>query len=536
MKKVRVRFAPSPTGKLHIGGVRTALYNYLFAKKHGGDFILRIEDTDESRFDPDAEKYIIDSLKWCGILPTEGVGDPTYKQSERNKMGIYSKYVTKLIEDGNAYYAFDTTEDIENFRKSYETGKNVFSYNCFTREKMKNSLTLSKEVVDELLANKVPYVVRLKVPKGESILFNDIVRGAMIVKSNSIDDKVLWKSTGIPTYHLANVVDDHLMEISHVIRGEEWLPSAPFHVLIYKFLGWDVPEFAHLPLILGPNGKLSKRDGLEYNFPVFPMEWKNPEKGEVYMGYKEKGYLPEAVLNIIVLLGWNPGNNVEMMTLNEMVDLFTLEKINKAGAKFDLKKAAWFQKQYMMKADNHMLAESMLFGSTDYVEKKIDYFLDSTRWSKDQRFEYLAKVCGALKEKSTFVPEFYEAGKYFFEEPNENIPLVKDYPTGDIKGFIVQMAAWLLSKSTELPFRPVPALRHWENVTHDEAKEMFNMCVESSESDPREAGKFLRYALTGTNVGPPVFDIIAIVGPERCYNRLMHCMKVNTKSNVETTV
>lgn len=500
MKRVRVRFAPSPTGKLHIGGVRTALYNYLFAKKHGGDFILRIEDTDEARFDPDAEAYILDALKWLGIMPTEGVGDPNYKQSVRNKTGIiYETYVNKLLEEGNAYIAFDTAESLDEMRKKYDAMKKTFSYNAYTRTGLNNSLTLPADKVKELMGAGTPYVVRLKVPKGESITFTDEVRGSITVKTDTIDDKVLWKSTKMPTYHLANVVDDHLMEITHVIRGEEWLPSAPFHVLLYKMLGWDSPAFAHLPLILAPSGKgkLSKRDGDAYGFPVFPLEWKNPENGEVCMGYREKGFLPGAVLNILALLGWNPGNDIEVMSLDEMTTLFSLDKVNKAGARFDLKKALWFQKEYVTRADNYDLAEMWLM-NTDF-----DPWAYNKTGTKEEMFEYCAKVCGALKEKYYYVSQFGDAGIYFFKTP---APM--ETPDG-MKGFHDDFVDWMVD------------VHNWAGpVDHDKAKAAFDASVSKSGVDAREAGKYLRAALTGATVGPPIFDVIAILGIDECLKRM----------------
>lgn len=494
MNKVRVRFAPSPTGKLHIGGVRTALYNYLFAKKHGGDFILRIEDTDTDRFDPDAEAYILDALKWLGIMPNEGVGDPHYKQSARNSAGIYVKFVNKLVDDGKAYVAFDTPEELDAIRKDYDSKKRVFSYNCFTRGGMRNSLTMSPDETAKMMETS-PYVIRMMVPKGEDVVFSDIVRGTITVKTNTLDDKVLWKSTGMPTYHLANVVDDHLMGITHVIRGEEWLPSAPAHVLLYKMFGFDMPAFAHLPLIMRPDGKgkLSKRDGIEFDFPVIPLEWKNPENGEVYKGYRESGYFPEAVLNILALLGWNPGNDIEMMSLDEMVNLFTLERVNKSGARYDLKKAAWFQKNYMLKRDPDRLA--------------IDLMKDVrvADWWKSRTIDpdYLSSVCAAMKEKTSFVTEFYDMGKYFFETP-----ATIDCPS-DMIMFRDKFAAWIADVGM------------WGGIlSHDTVRAAFDNVVASTGVDPRDAGKYLRDAITGMKAGPPIFDVISIIGASKSLERL----------------
>ena len=364
MSKVRVRFAPSPTGPLHIGGVRTALYNFLFAKKNNGELILRIEDTDQSRFVEGAEDYIIDSLKWCGINFDESVlhsGDyGPYRQSERKS--IYYKYAQLLIESGNAYYAFDTTEDLDDMRERMKkAGVPSPQYNTITRNSMKNSISLSKDEVQSRLDNGEKYVIRIKMPRNEEVRLHDLIRGWVVVNTNNMDDKVIYKSDGMPTYHLANVVDDYLMNISHVIRGEEWLPSAPLHVLLYKYLGWEdkMPEFAHLPLILKPdgNGKLSKRDGDRLGFPVFPIEWKNPQNNEISLGYRESGYYPDAFVNMLAFLGWNPGNPKEIFSMEELVDEFTLQRVGKAGAKFDFDKTKWFNQQYLRAKDNFSLAE-----------------------------------------------------------------------------------------------------------------------------------------------------------------------------------
>ena len=363
-KKVRVRFAPSPTGPLHMGGVRTALYNYLFAKKHGGDFILRIEDTDQTRYVPGAEEYIIESLKWCNLIPDEGVGFGgeygPYRQSERKETGMYRTYAEQLVENGYAYYAFDTPEELEQMRENLKkAGVAAPQYNAVTRNSMKNSLTLSAEEVKSRIENGDPYVIRIKMPRNEEVKFKDLIRGWVVVNSNNLDDKVIFKADGMPTYHLANVVDDYSMKITHVIRGEEWLPSGPLHVLLYKYLGWEeeMPQFAHLPLILKPdgNGKLSKRDGDRLGFPVFPLEWKDPKSGEISSGYREKGYFPEAFVNMLALLGWNPGTEQELFTLDELVQAFSLERVGKSGAKFDPDKTRWFNQQYLRKKSNEAI-------------------------------------------------------------------------------------------------------------------------------------------------------------------------------------
>lgn len=363
-QKVRVRFAPSPTGPLHIGGVRTALYNYLFARKTGGTFILRIEDTDQARFVPGAEQYILDSLAWLGISPDEGVGadgpHSPYRQSERK--ALYKQYADQLLREERAYLAFDSSEELEAMRTLYESKGSAFQYNALTRVKLRNSLALSTAEIDELLASGTPYVIRLKVPAKGEIRFQDSVRDWVHVHTSSMDDKVLMKSDGMPTYHLANVVDDHIMEITHVIRGEEWLPSAPLHILLYQSFGWQAPQFAHLPLLLKPegNGKLSKRDADLGGFPVFPMEWTDPQSSAISKGFKEEGYLPAATLNFLAFLGWNPGTEQELFSLDELVDAFSLERINKAGAKFDVNKAKWFNQQYLKQSDSKELAQAYL--------------------------------------------------------------------------------------------------------------------------------------------------------------------------------
>lgn len=362
-QKVRVRFAPSPTGALHLGGVRTALFNYLFARRHGGDFLLRIEDTDQARYVPGAEEYIIESLKWCGLTVDEGVGAGgdcgPYRQSERK--AIYKEYALQLVESGNAYYSFDTAEELDALRKDCETKGETFIYNAKSRGNLKNSLHMEPEEVKQLLASGAPYVIRFKMPENEELLLHDIIRGEVHFNSSLLDDKVLYKSDGMPTYHLANIVDDHLMRITHVIRGEEWLPSLPLHVLLYRAFGWEdtMPRFAHLPLILKPvgNGKLSKRDGNKMGFPVFPMEFTDPATGEKWHGYKEDGYFPEAFINMLALLGWNPGTEQEIFTLKELAQLFSLEHVNKSGARFNPDKAKWFNHKYLIAKPDAELAD-----------------------------------------------------------------------------------------------------------------------------------------------------------------------------------
>ena len=412
-KKVRVRFAPSPTGPQHIGGIRTALYNYLFAKKHNGDFLLRIEDTDQTRYVPGAEDYIVESLKWCGLTLDEGVGVGgeygPYRQSERKEAGIYKQYVDQLLASDLAYYAFDTPEELEQMRENLKAaGVAAPQYNANSRNSMKNSLTLSAEEVQKRLDAGEPYVVRIKIPRNEEIRFKDIIRGWVVVHSANLDDKVLYKSDGMPTYHMANVVDDYLMKITHVIRGEEWLPSGPLHVLLYRFLGWEdvMPEFAHLPLILKPdgNGKLSKRDGDRLGFPVFPIQWTSPD-GEVSSGYRESGYFPEAFINMLAFLGWNPGTPQEIFSLDELAEVFTLERVGKSGAKFDPDKTRWYNEQYLRAKSNEELAELV---KPLVKEKGYAY--------PDDRF--LAAVCGLMKERATFVQDLLN-DNYLFVAPTE---------------------------------------------------------------------------------------------------------------------
>ena len=404
--KVRVRFAPSPTGPLHMGGVRTALYNYLFARKHKGTFILRIEDTDQTRFVKGAQDYILDSFKWCGITPDEGPGiggeHGPYIQSERKD--IYREYAQILIDTDKAYYAFDTSDELAKMRdEAKKMGMPNWQYNGVSRMNMRNSLTLPQSEVETLIADNTPYVIRMKMPRNEDVRFEDEIRGWVVVNTNNLDDKVLFKSDGMPTYHLANIVDDHAMEISHVIRGEEWLPSAPLHVLLYDALNWERPKFAHLPLLLRPdgNGKLSKRDGDRLGFPVFPLDWTTLE-GELYSGYREKGYFPEAFINMLAFLGWNPGTQQEVFSLKELSDSFSLERVSKGGAKFDPDKTKWFQQQYIRSTNDEDLA--------NMLEK---HFPESL--SNSQK----VMVCSLMKERATFIDDIIHDGAYLFERPKD---------------------------------------------------------------------------------------------------------------------
>jgi glutamyl-tRNA synthetase len=495
-KRVRVRFAPSPTGGLHMGGVRTALFNYLFAKKHGGDFILRIEDTDRSRFVEGAEEYIVEALKWCGIAPNEGVGfgdgvHKPYRQSERKELGIYKKYSDQLIASGNAYYAFDTEEELDAMRKRLEAAKVVApQYNSVTRQNMRNSLTLPEDEVKKLLEVGEKYVVRLKVPRNEEIRFNDIIRGWVVVNSAQVDDKVLLKSDGMPTYHLAHIVDDIEMKISHAVRGEEWLPSAPAHILIYRYLGLEneMPQLAHLPLILNPdgNGKISKR---EARFPVFPLSWKDPRETAPYIGYKESGYYPEAFVNILALLGWNPGDNKEVMSLDEMASLFEFEKVHKAGAKFDPEKAKWFNQQYLRKHSDAELAEKF---KPVLKEKGIE---------KNDAF--IIEFCKLVKEKVQFVHEFWDQGKYVFEEP----------VSYDEK---VMTKKWN-EKSKEV-FTSV--LDHFKAVNDWNVADITKAFHDSEAKVGKTDMQLLRVLVTGVAGGPQLFDMLALIGKEGTLRRL----------------
>lgn len=411
-RRVRVRFAPSPTGPLHIGGVRTALFNYLYARQQGGDFVLRIEDTDQTRFVSGAEEYILEALRWCGMEPDEspkhGGAYGPYRQSERK--ADYAQYAQQLIDNGHAYYAFDTSEELDAMRERLKAARVASpQYNAITRMQMKNSLTLPEDEVKQRLASGEPYVVRFKMPRKEEVRFEDIVRGWVMVHSSTLDDKVILKSDGMPTYHLANVVDDYKMEITHVIRGEEWLPSAPLHVLLYKAFGWEevMPQFAHLPLLLRPdgNGKLSKRDGDRLGFPVFPLDWKNEQTGETAMGYREQGYLPEAFVNMLALLGWSPGDNRELFTMEELIQTFSISRINKAGTKFDKDKIQWFNQEYLRRKSDEELAA---------------YFMEQAKKENiDVTLERALPAVKLAKERATFLDDIWKDGRFFAVRPTE---------------------------------------------------------------------------------------------------------------------
>ena len=502
-QKVRVRFAPSPTGPLHIGGVRTALFNYLFAKKHDGDFLLRIEDTDQNRYVEGAEAYIVEALNWLNIPYDEGPGKEKdcgpYRQSERKD--LYRQYADALIDSGNAYYAFDTSEELDAHRKDHEAKGKTFIYNWHNRLKLKNSLTFSAEETQQKIANGEEYVIRFKSPEDETLHLNDIIRGEMQVETSILDDKVLFKSDGMPTYHLANIVDDHLMKITHVIRGEEWLPSLALHVLLYRAFGWKAPQFAHLPLILKPtgNGKLSKRDGDKMGFPVFPLEWKTSE-GDLFSGYREDGYLPEAVVNMLAFLGWNPGTEQEIFSLEELIDAFGLERVNKAGAKFDPDKTKWFQHQYLQKIDDAVLAsEFERYLNTLSVERQGNAL-------SQPPIETIRKIVSLLKERATFVSDLWEQGSFFFEAP-----ATYDAKASE-KAFKAETAV-LLKKVVSI-------LSATEDFSAENLSEQVKGWITSENIGFGKVMMPLRLALVGEMKGPEVFDILSILGKEESVARI----------------
>jgi len=497
-RKVRVRFAPSPTGALHIGGVRTALYNYLFARQHGGDLIFRIEDTDSNRFVPGAEEYIIESFKWLGIKFDEGVSFGgnygPYRQSERRD--IYKKYVQQLLDAGKAYIAFDTPEELDAKRSEVPN----FQYDASTRMGMRNSLALPKEEVDALIAEGKQYVVRFLIEPNEEVHVHDIIRGEVVVNSSVLDDKVLYKSADeLPTYHLANIVDDHLMEVSHVIRGEEWLPSAPLHVLLYRAFGWadTMPEFAHLPLLLKPdgNGKLSKRDGDRLGFPVFPLEWHDPKTGDVSSGYREAGYLPEAVINFLALLGWNPGNNQEIMSLDELVQLFDLSHCSKAGAKFDYKKGTWFNHEYILSKPDAELAEL-------FKPVLVANGVDASAYSD----AYLATVVSLVKARVNFVKELWEQSRFFFQTPSS-------YAEKDVKKRWKEDTPKLMTELMEV-------LRGIEDFSSKAAEEIVIGWITEKQYHMGNVMNAFRLAVVGECKGPHMFDITELLGKEETLARV----------------
>ena len=495
MSKVRVRFAPSPTGPLHLGGVRTALYDYLFAKNQGGDFVLRIEDTDTARYVEGAEEYIMKALEWCGIIPDEspihGGNYGPYRQSERRD--IYDKYTAEILKTDYAYIAFDTPEELEKVRAEYEAKGEVFSYNNFTRNSMRNSLTLSEQETQELINQNGPYVVRFKMPIDRIVNLEDIIRGKSSVNTNTLDDKVLVKNDGMPTYHFANIIDDHEMEITHVIRGEEWLPSMPLHVLLYEAMGWTAPEFAHLSLILKPEGKgkLSKGDGAKFGFPVFPMNFYDEATGETYKGYKEEGYLPEAFVNFLALLGWSPSDDKEILSLEEMATEFDLHKVHKAGARFSKEKAEWFNHQYLQKQSNEELLESF----KNLEETKNINLSDET----------LLKIIGLMKERATFVKDIYTQGKFFFEAPAA-------YDEKAVKKAWNEETASIMTELSEK--------LNTTEFKSEILKEEIHHFVEEKGLGFGKVMMPLRLALVGELKGPDVPDLLEILGKEESLTRL----------------
>lgn len=499
--KVRLRFAPSPTGPLHMGGVRTALYNYLFAKKLGGKFILRIEDTDQNRFVLGAEDYIKESLAWCGIEFDEGVDGKgefgPYKQSERKE--IYKEYAEQLIKNGWAYYAFDSSEELSRLREQAESNGDVFTYNIQSRGALNNSLNMYETELNDKLKAGEAYVIRFKMPVNEDVVFYDLIRGEVRVKTAMLDDKVLFKSDGMPTYHLANIVDDHLMEISHVIRGEEWLPSAPLHVLLYQAFNWKAPEFAHLPIILKPvgKGKLSKRDGDKLGFPVFPIQWNDTKSDTVFSGYREDGYFPDAFINMLALLGWNPGTEQEIFSMEELIEAFSLERVGKSGSKFDPEKTKWFNQHYLRAKSNQELAE--LF-QTELREKQIEVANDK-----------LEIVIGVVKERAVFMSDMWEQSYFFFQAPTEFNPKVAkkrwkaNTPQiiGDLHNMFSQAESW-------------------------EAEALHTIAANYIEKNELGFGAVmnaLRLAIVGDSKGPDLFQIIAFIGREDALKRLGYALE-----------
>lgn len=530
-KKTRVRFAPSPTGPLHMGGVRTALYNYLYAKQRCGVFVLRIEDTDSQRFVPGAEEYIIDSLKWCGITPDEGLDEngkiasspseknpyAPYRQSERKH--LYKKYAEELVDKGFAYYAFDSSEELDAKRKEAEANKQTFIYNYLSRKELKNSLTLPKEECDKLLANTTNWTIRFKIPENQTVKMNDLIRGEIEVETNTLDDKVLWKRADeLPTYHLANIVDDHLMDITEVIRGAEWLPSLPLHYLLYRALGWEdtMPKFAHLSLLLKPDGKgkLSKRDGDRLGFPVFPLKWENPENGEISRGYREDGYYPEAFVNLLALLGWNPGTEQEIFSLKELIDSFSLERVIKSGAKFNPDKAKWFNQQYLRGKSGEELALEF--------RKDIDIKLPHNSISN----RYLSEICELIKERAHFSYEFWDISKSLFVAPDQyDSNDVAKFCKEDMKPIIEEVLA-LIKESPMQTFKDYDQSQISNNQI-----DYKSLCCEKIEEilmhRIRERGwktgnvmNLLRLYFTGNTRGLGISDIIYFIGKEESIGRI----------------
>ncbi len=503
-KKVRVRFAPSPTGGLHLGGVRTVLYNYLFAKQHKGDFVLRIEDTDQSRYIAGAEEYIIDCLKWCGLNPDEGPhvgGDyEPYRQSQRK--GFYKEFAEQLVKDGHAYYAFDTPEEIEAMREKQKAeGKHTLHYDHSTRGSMHNSLPLSPKETKEIIDAGTPYVIRIKIHPGEIISFEDMIRGTVEFNTDNVDDKVLLKADGMPTYHLAVVVDDYLMKITHAFRGEEWLPSAPVHILLWKYLGWinDMPKWAHLPLILKPdgNGKLSKRDGDRLGVPVFAMNWTDPKTGELIKGFKELGFLPEAFINLLAVLGWNDGTEQEIYTLDELIEKFSIERVHHAGAKFDYEKAKWFNHEWIKKLP---VASWQLTVKNNFINRGLLI-------EDDNKFN---KVLELVKDRCTLLTDFYEQSVFFFVAPEKiDVDSIKPKWNDNKQMFFIELV------------RAFELIQQWQ---HDDLENTFKEIAAAHQLKPGELMLPLRIMLVGGKFGPGVFDIASVIGKEETVKRIKHTL------------
>ena len=500
---VRVRFAPSPTGGLHLGGVRTVLYNYLFAKKHGGEFIVRIEDTDQTRFVDGAENYIFECLKWCGLEPDEspvhGGAYAPYRQSERKE--LYRKYAEILVTQGHAYYAFDTKAELEKMREEFKTAENPSpQYDLSIRKKMRNSLNLTNEEVKELLEKNIPHVIRIKMPENEIVSFTDLIRGEISFETNFVDDKVLLKADGMPTYHLAVVVDDYLMKITHAFRGEEWLPSVPVHLLLWKYLGWQkqMPQWAHLPLILGPNGKLSKRDGAKFGFPVFAMNWKDKKTNELTEGFKEKGFLPEAFINLLAVLGWNDGTEQEVFTMEELIDKFSLDRVHVAGAKFDYEKAKWFNHEWIKRlqiSDLRLQIEPYLISNG----------IDTTDEAK------LDTVIELVKDRCTLLPDFVQHAGFFFKAPATlDIEAVKPKWNEEKKLFF------------EIYIEKLTALANWNMA---EIENIFKELATEKNIKPGELQLPMRIMLVGGKFGPAVMHIAQLIGKEETISRIKRALQ-----------
>jgi glutamyl-tRNA synthetase len=497
---VRVRFAPSPTGPLHIGGVRTALFNYLFAKKHKGTFVLRIEDTDQNRYVEGAEAYIIESLNWCNIPFDEGPGKNEkfgpYRQSERKH--LYKQYADQLIASGNAYYAFDTSEELDLYRKDYEKEGNTFIYNWHNRLNLNNSLSITSEETQVKLSSGSDYVIRFKSPQNQTLHLTDIIRGEITIDTTILDDKVLFKSDGMPTYHLANIVDDHLMKITHVIRGEEWLPSLALHYQLYDAFGWEKPEFAHLPLILKPTGKgkLSKRDGDKLGFPVFPLTWKDPQTNDVSKGYRESGYFPESLINFLAFLGWNPGTEQEVFSLEELINAFELEHVHKSGARFDPDKTLWYNHHYMQNQNNEALAE-------DYKNLRPEL--------NGVDVNYISLVIGLIKERATFITDFWQLSHYFFIAP-------KNYDEKASKKALKEDTGVVLEQLIEL-------ITSVDDFTVEGLQEKIKTWINENAIGFGKVMMPLRLALVGDLQGPDVFEIMFLIGKNEALNRIDTLLK-----------